>query len=691
MTFRLECMTMDNDPPAMPGIHAESIILNLVNEPQCYLSSHFVKCIRSWQPFSLTYISEEERIALERAATIADDGIHGAIDELVKSEPGPLNMDRVRALRVAVALIQRHMEEDQAGCLDILQTGWKENVYGLFFCAVDIAFEVGQELQKQFSLTIPPPLERGLVEQFLLLADQLLRLIARLESFAITTIRTTRRLVDATFHVFSAADSALRAGSTLPCVRASGTRAKQACVHVLEILLGTTVKAAPKSRSAVILRMLLQKSRVVDGDPCQRIREILELVSCLFPTPSPDSAESNSQWMVSTISVILDDLENFLCILDVDQRCQLVGQLIALDNGVLNFGEWFVQQELKHMSDLSRFVMEGQTEHVRVMAQLTVNKHIRTLVWLMSPSCPHHSLCLQALSVIPGASRTIADVMTAFLNARVYSYSLQEFVRLLASSTLFTDSSVNIAIALTFIRGVSVPELHADISEAFDRAREILSTIDSAALALDRLLWEFGYCLSAIANSEEPLDPVDIRAIVLALHWLCEKLPGPSDLPGLSWDKWDTLCEAFENQATPEVEGFSKAIKGKLTPLPDSSMPTRMISDTVSMSTRDLEVLLQPSVPVPSTPKRKSPAQDVLGLVALSPPTALLRSPAISGLTKTYTRNDFRELRQTPSARQNTSRLPSMHVDVSGLFADEALFTYSSVSGIRAHYVISDY
>jgi hypothetical protein len=42
----------------------------------------------------------------------------------------------------------------------------------------------------------------------------------------------------------------------------------------------------------------------------------------------------------------------------------------------------------------------------------------------------------------------------------------------------------------------------------------------------------------------------------------------------------------------------------------------------------------------------------------------LLRSPAVTGLTKTYTANDFRVLRQTPSARQNTSRLPSTHVDV---------------------------
>ena len=55
-----------------------------------------------------------------------------------------------------------------------------------------------------------------------------------------------------------------------------------------------------------------------------------------------------------------------------------------------------------------------------------------------------------------------------------------------------------------------------------------------------------------------------------------------------------------------------------------------VISDTVSMSTRDLELLLQVSVPVPWTPKCQSPAQDVPDLVALFPQTALLLSPAIS-------------------------------------------------------------
>ena len=46
---------------------------------------------------------------------------------------------------------------------------------------------------------------------------------------------------------------------------------------------------------------------------------------------------------------------------------------------ILNFVGWFVQQEAKHMSDLSSSVMEGQTEHVHAMAQLTVNKYIRIL------------------------------------------------------------------------------------------------------------------------------------------------------------------------------------------------------------------------------------------------------------------------------------------------------------------------
>ena len=76
------------------------------------------------------------------------------------------------------------------------------------------------------------------------------------------------------------------------------------------------------------------------------------------------------------------------------------------------------------------------------------------------------------------------------------------------------------AIVLTFIYGISVPELRVDLSEAFDCAWEIFFTVDSNTLALERLLWEVGHCLSVITNSEEPLDSIDSQAIASTLHRL---------------------------------------------------------------------------------------------------------------------------------------------------------------------------
>ena len=71
-------------------------------------------------------------------------------------------------------------------------------------------------------------------------------------------------------------------------------------------------------------------------------------------------------------------LRIFLCILDVDPRCQLVDQLIALDNGVLNPGEWFVQQELKtYVGPVP--VCDGRPDGARFRDALGVGKH-RSLV-----------------------------------------------------------------------------------------------------------------------------------------------------------------------------------------------------------------------------------------------------------------------------------------------------------------------
>lgn len=68
-------------------------------------------------------------------------------------------------------------------------------------------------------------------------------------------------------------------------------------------------------------------------------------------------------------------------------------------------------------------------------------------------------------------------------------------------------------------------------------------------------------------------------------------------------------------------------------------------------------------IATPSTPPpRTSTAAALLESAEISPPVALLRSPQVYGLTKTYLRNEFCQPRVAPARRINTSRLPGLHV-----------------------------
>ena len=674
MTFRLESMTIDNDPPAQSGIHAENIILNLVNEPRCYLSSDFIKCLLSWQPFSLTYISEEERISLHRAATIADDGLRGAIEELVRTDSPPFDLGRVRGLRVAVAVILRELEEEESGDWNVLDTAWRSGMQGMVFHVIDTASSVSQELKTLCSVTMTQPREAGIVEQLLLLADELLPLVIHFEPLSVTSSRTMRLIITAIVDIFTCADLVL-SQTPVPPFAAIGKRVRQTCIAVLCQLSESRGVDSVKRGPGLFLRTLFEHGLGAhDTDPAHRIRQVYTLVNCLIPDAVPEAAEFNSRWVLFVIPLILTDLGTFFRALDVDLRLKFLDRLVSLDNGTLKVGEWLLAEECKHMATVARR-LGGMRDPHHTLAQYEVDLYLQLIARLLDTSSKHSTMCMNTICTMPEASGALIDTVTSMLSARLHSTYLVQITRTLTSSPLLSDPTLKFAVALALVRGISVSELGIGIGETFDTIRTMLSTISDAELALDRLLWEFGHCLSFIAGSGNSFDSLDVQSVVRALHWLCDKLPGPSDLPGLSWDKWDKLCEVFQNGVLPDMYLALKSIKGKLTPLPDSSIPTTLIPvRPLSLSIQVLEEVLQPPAPVPRTPTRKRGSlapgrdRDVLGLVALSPPTALLRSPAISGLSKTYTKNDFRELRQTPSARQNTSRMPSLHVDVSVFF-----------------------
>ncbi|KAH7923670.1 hypothetical protein BV22DRAFT_1015011 [Leucogyrophana mollusca] len=662
MTFRLECMTADNDPPTRSGIHAENIILNIANDPRSFLRHDFVKCILSLrQPLALAYITEDQRLSMRRAALLADDGLSAAIEELLGGDLHAIDLDQIRTLRVAVLIIQRELQADNAGDWTVLQAVWKEKSHGLIIHVIDILAQVSQELGKHFGLSIPPCSSQELVHQLFQLSGDLLGLIARLREVSIATNRSIKHLTIAVANIFVCTIAEIHS----PSASGAASLTQWACVDLL-----SKFGSYETGTSAFIIRTLFEEAlRPDDRDPARHLLQVYALVLLLIPQPSPDITNvDSSRWVSTVLPHVLPQLSAFFRALDVQSKLRLTNRLVSLDDGVIGIGEWLLFEELKHLSAVARSLDNTMRDDHYLLMQHEAAMTLNFFADMMDSSSPASNWCINAICVTPELGHLLSDSMTSLLNAYLYSRHQSRIAGSLISSSALSDLGLKHSLILTLLRSVQMQEAPSTPEATLTRALTALTTLGEGDLDFDRLMWEIGHALPTIANPPDSITCIDdhmVNAIASVLEWLIDRHPAESiELPGMSVDTWNELCSSIDDLISTTRRPSLKAAIVKFIPVPDIPTPTFLIPDSLSMPVQVLETLLQPPVPVPSTPKRKSPGQDVLGLVALSPPTALLRSPAVSGLTKTYVRNDFRELRQLPSARQNTSRLPSMHVDV---------------------------
>ncbi|KAG1726817.1 uncharacterized protein EDB91DRAFT_1165714 [Suillus paluster] len=639
MTFRLECMTIGNEPPTTAGINAESLLFALAANPQSFLNSDFVRCVRGWEPWSLTWINERERADIERAAKLADEGVGGAVEELVgfakEGLDAILDQGRTRTLRVAVAAIMHVLEDNtesgtKCGDWTVLQAVWGEHTHGLLNYAIDVFTRISVE----------PTI--GL-EPLLLLTNESLHLIASLHALSITTSRAVRLLVSGVLDMYSCADAASREFVASSAIRDAALLVKHACANVLPVFSRGS-QDPRKCGPSVVLRALFEQGLNFDNvDPARRVLSAFDLVM--------------RDWMAAVIPHTLNPLTLFFRHLDPLHKVQLVRQLVSLDQGVLGLGDFLVQGEVKRLAGLLRVMAERG-----VVTQWEVGAGLEFLAGLMEGQ--DGDWCTAALR-----ESEWGTIMSGLLDASLYSKHLGTIAGRLAENPDSLGIEVRLSVVAALLRGVQLQEPSVCNMNAFGLISAVLETTDEKDRDPERLLWEVGHALAAVVESSSSnsnsLSSLDSESVVNTLLLLDS--PSQSDLHGLTADQWGKLCSHLETSLPPNMLAMLPIIKG-FHPYPSSSPPPTisLLPSTVGLLPLcDLISLLQPPAPIPSTPppKRKSPSQDVLGLVAISPPTAVLRSPAVTGLTKTYTRNDFRELRQLPSARQNTSRLPSMHVD----------------------------
>jgi hypothetical protein len=174
---------------------------------------------------------------------------------------------------------------------------------------------------------------------------------------------------------------------------------------------------------------------------------------------------------------------------------------------------------------------------------------------------------------------------------------------------------------------------------------------------------ELGQTFSAFSQRE--LDSETAEHLLSIFEWLAQQENKKfMSLPAITSSALTKLCEVMSNTLPVDKASTLSTLRSKFTIDEDEFFTPEPIDlvETLDLSIQNLEDLLRKHVPSPSTPKgNKTP--DILGVI-ISPPTAILRSPATTGLTKTYTNNDFRQLRQVPSANQNMSRFPACMVSL---------------------------
>ncbi|KAF5358962.1 hypothetical protein D9758_004905 [Tetrapyrgos nigripes] len=681
MSKRLKWIISDKiDVPRKSTIFGERILVDLCKEPDPFLHSDLVDTVLSIES-PLCFIQDTEKQMLHKIALVADDGLQAAVDELTYSSDHPLSLRRLRTLRVSMAILDNALNTDDKGEWKILQTIWDDHSIALMPRLVELFAEIASDLNAHFVVTAtPPPMNQILVDQLFRSAEDLLRLILRLTSRFSLTPRSLRTLTLGIADVFACTDVADTICSQTSAACASAQSMHQTCLDAVRKFSEATFIVEPDKLSAEIVLRTLFDHGIGDTqgrDPAYHLLQMFTLVDHVLPdslrpfsneveddaSESKEEDEQLTHWVLLVLPNVLNELHRFFRSLDVENEVHFMRRLVKLDrDGGVGIGEWLLIEELKHLLESTRSLSVSAPDPEEfVVLRYQVSCSLQFLYHLLKPASPVSEWCIQAISSTPDISSKLMSCLKELVSVRAVSKYLDDIAEILASHSKRLNHELNGSLILVVLRS-----LQQNLTKKGLWSCVVNLLKASAPQSPETLRIEIGHTLAALAHKDIGVDPA--AAVISILEWLVAQPDTKYTI--LSGIKADDLVKLYGllHGALPDASSSQlETLKSRLTmdedePLMDVTTDITL-PDSLELSLASIEHLLRPPVPIeaPSTPKRGNP--DLFGLV-LSPPTLLLRSTTATGLTKTYQNNDFRDLRQIPSARQNTSRLPSMHVDV---------------------------
>ncbi|KAI5116623.1 hypothetical protein M0805_007794 [Coniferiporia weirii] len=675
MAYRLECMLpLDDDLPSQAGIDAEHILKALAAQPSSMLRADFVKVMQNLQA-PLNYITDDEVLELKRASSMAKDGLSGAVRLLTRSPDKLDSAEKRLDIGIAIAIVEEVIRKQVNGERQLLEALWSEGYNGLPIYLIQHLAQSSTDLQNYFSLDIPLRTHQGeIAAVFQTCLDLLVLLMRLLMTFPVSN-RYLASLACSTADLFVFTDSAdiIYAQESDICAAAHAVR--QACVDIITVLVlppKETLQVKRCGEATVLKALFTHASAPGKHDAAHHATQVFWLLDHVLPfgqsaTWGHEPEKNRRMWVCDVLSAALPELQDFYRVQECDNKVHLLRRFEDLDRGSVGVAEWLLLGEQQVLNNAIALVKSSSSNSLHQhIAHWKVTNSVNVLSAIVQSTAGSTGWAIDALLKDDENVMMLRSNLESLSDTNYFYEGTEGLVGSLAPKLEGVDRGIWTLIVSTLCRAVRCGRM-----TNFEKLLLLFRSTDEP-LFDERSTQEFGEALEEIATSirdkrDLPPDLAEIVFQIMEKNTPLDNSLGVFVLRGLSEESLNVIMD-WASESLPIGESTKlEAMRTRWTIAGKPRAPPKWIPSTyaLEMSFESWESLLSPLSPIPSTPTRRSPAQsaEMLGLITVSPPNSLLRSPEVKGLTKTYSNNDFRQLRQLTASRQNTSRLPSTHVD----------------------------
>ncbi|KAG8936753.1 hypothetical protein FRC02_012035 [Tulasnella sp. 418] len=621
-----------------------------------------------------------------------------------------LTLSESIALRVALHRLLKFLHLGENGYQSLLEVAWAEKHQGLIYSLLDVLDCAATEISRNIEPTNHIIPTGQFAETILNTIADLLQLVSGLLPLSPITSRTSSRLTAAIVTIQSVVHYLLNDLSDNSSLSKAVNAAGNLAIHTFSTLVSLIGSGEEVEADKAILTTLISSNVLFNPHTDVTTRPMLILDLMLQHIPNPSMEASCTRYLRSLVGV-LPQFTQFIALLDGDKRASLLLLVMDMDDGRTGIGEYVILQELRDLDEaLVELVSIGLSvaeEHV-VKRALVVHQITSILQFLVELHKGRPYLAEDVRHYLTRNEEAVSKLGDCFyLMTRddiITEFSAPLAHELASSAIRQERKELALFLLITVLRSVRLttqPLSAADaLSTSLSLSDFLFETSSLSHAELDQIFIELGAVI--VHLSSQPSEDLDeIEPIAQAIFSLLELVKHQQDrvgwnraavkveeeeyadyddeigsssgagrscpmvLPGLTEDVFQRLVD-FYDTALPEADRSISSFKhdigwsvprSDLTPVyPLQSSAPLITSIAMIQTALDAKEETASTPPPPSTP----PA--ILGLVSLSPFTAL-RSPTtrVTTLTKTYANNDFRQLRTSP--HMNTSRPPSMHVD----------------------------